>query len=112
MEMCVPFTIFERSVQFQAIHAHILNFGVQSRTHRAANGLALNGTHFLIACADQELKLQESDILGAELPKPPEYCTIAILKRWLACQGAKLSRKRKRFDRNVSEIVVHTTFTY
>ena len=47
------------------------------------------------ACAEQELKLQESDIPGAELPKASEYWTMASLKRWLACQGAKLSGKRK-----------------
>ena len=50
---------------------------------------------FNIACAEQELKLQESDIPGAELPKPPEHCKMAILKRSLTCEGAKLSGKRK-----------------
>ena len=41
----------------------------------------------------QELKLIEIDIPGAELPKPAENCTVAILKRWLACRGAKVSGK-------------------
>ena len=40
---------------------------------------------FIIAWAEQELKLQESYIPGDELPKPSEYCTMVILKRWLAC---------------------------
>lgn len=54
------------------------------------------GHIFIIACAEQELKSQESRIPGVEPPKPTEYCTMAILKRWLqACQGAKLSGKRK-----------------
>ena len=43
--------------------------------------------------ADENTKVQlvESDIPGAELPKPTEFCTVAILKRWLSCRGAKLS---------------------
>ena len=32
---------------------------------------------------------------GAELPKPAEFCTVAILKRWLSCRGAKVSGNRK-----------------
>ena len=43
----------------------------------------------------QELKLTESDIPGAELPRLAEHCTVAILKRWLACSGAKVSGKRE-----------------
>ena len=46
MEMCVPFTSFQRSYQFQAIHGHILNFSAQNRTRRGASGLALNGKRF------------------------------------------------------------------
>ena len=40
------------------------------------------------------IMLTEQDIPGAELPKPPENCTVAILKRWLSCRGAKVSGKR------------------
>ena len=43
----------------------------------------------------QEITLDESDIPGAELPKPAQLCTLAILKRWLSCRGAKVSGKRK-----------------
>ena len=47
--------------------------------------------------ADENTKgqLVESDIPGAELPKPAEFCTLAILKRWLSCRGAKVSGNRK-----------------
>ena len=38
--------------------------------------------------------LTEQDIPGAELPKPPENCTVAILMCWLSCRGAKVSGKR------------------
>ena len=38
--------------------------------------------------------LEEQDILGAELPRPAELCSVAILKRWLSCRGAKVSGKR------------------
>ena len=41
----------------------------------------------------QEVKLNENDIPGAELPKPAELCTSAFLKRWLSCGGAKVSGK-------------------
>ena len=46
---------------------------------------------------DENTKVQlvESDIPGAELPKPAEFCTVAILKRWLSCRGAKVSGNRK-----------------
>ena len=37
----------------------------------------------------QELKLIESDIPGAELPRLAEHCTVAILKRLLACRGRR-----------------------
>ena len=33
------------------------------------------------------LKLEEKDIPGAELPKPAEQCTVAILKHWLIFRG-------------------------
>ena len=47
--------------------------------------------------ADENTKFQlvESDIPGAELPKPAEFCTVAILKRWLSCRDAKVSGNRK-----------------
>ena len=47
--------------------------------------------------ADENTKVQlvESDIPGDELPKPAEFCTVAILKRWLSCRGAKVSGNRK-----------------
>ena len=47
--------------------------------------------------ADENTKVQlvESGIPGAELPKPAEFCTVAILKRWLSCRGAKVSGNRK-----------------
>ena len=42
-----------------------------------------------------KVQLVESDIPGAELLKPAEFCTVAILKRWLSCRGAKVSGNRK-----------------
>lgn len=42
-----------------------------------------------------ELKLVESYILGAELPKSAEHYTVAIHKQWLACRGAKVSQKQE-----------------
>ena len=47
--------------------------------------------------ADENTKVQlvESNIPGAELHKPAEFCTVAILKRWLSCRGAKVSRNWK-----------------
>ena len=46
------------------------------------------------ANAEEEMKLQEIDVLGWQLLKPRQYCTVSILKRWLSCRGAKLSGKR------------------
>ena len=34
--------------------------------------------------------LEESDVLGAKLAKPPNECSIAELKRWLVCHGEKV----------------------
>ena len=45
--------------------------------------------------AVSKVQLVESDIPGAELPKPAEFCTVAILKRRLSCRGAKVSGNRK-----------------
>lgn len=56
------------------------------------------GTCFKMASKEKEgdttIMLTEQDIPGAELPKPPENCTVAILKRWLSFRGAKVSGKR------------------
>ena len=48
-----------------------------------------------MADVNTKVQLVESDIPGAELPKPAEFCTVAILKRWLSCRGAKVSGNRK-----------------
>ena len=45
---------------------------------------------------DTTIMLTEQDIPGAELPKPSEHCTVAILKRWLSCKGAKVLGKRNK----------------
>ena len=44
-----------------------------------------------MADGNTKIQLVESDIPGAELPKPAEFCTVAILKRWLSCRDAKVS---------------------
>lgn len=49
----------------------------------------------------QELKLIESHIPGAELPRPAEDCTVAILQHSLACRGGKGIRKTGGFDEKV-----------
>lgn len=41
-----------------------------------------------------DLVLEEGDIPGAKLQKPVEQCTVAVLKRWLSCRGAKVTGKR------------------
>jgi len=41
-----------------------------------------------------EIDLEETDVPGASLAKPVEQCTNAVLKRWLACRGAKVTGKR------------------
>ena len=43
---------------------------------------------------NDEVQLEEIDIPGAVFPKPPEQCTIVILKRWLTCRAVKVSGKR------------------
>ena len=51
---------------------------------------------FIVITTNQDLKdvtLEANDIPGAELSKPPELCTVAMLKRWLSCRGAKVSGK-------------------
>ncbi|CAH3144356.1 unnamed protein product [Porites lobata] len=42
-----------------------------------------------------------ADIPGAELPRQAEHCTVAILKRWLACSGAKVPGKREDLIKSV-----------
>ena len=37
----------------------------------------------------------EENIPGAKLQKPAEQCTVAVLKRWLSCRGAKVTGKRE-----------------
>ncbi|XP_015768406.1 PREDICTED: uncharacterized protein LOC107347056 [Acropora digitifera] len=51
------------------------------------------------------IMLTEQDIPGAELPKPPENCTVAILKRWLSCRGAKVSGKRNELIKRVNDYI-------
>ncbi|XP_029206168.2 uncharacterized protein LOC114969974 [Acropora millepora] len=57
--------------------------------------------------ADENTKVQlvESDIPGAELPKPAEFCTVAILKPWLSCRGAKVSGNRKDLIKRVNDYI-------
>ena len=42
----------------------------------------------------EKILLEERDIPGAELPRPAEQCTKAMLKRWLSCRGGKVSGNR------------------
>ncbi|RUA05519.1 MAG: hypothetical protein DSY43_04460 [Gammaproteobacteria bacterium] len=52
-----------------------------------------------------QFTLNEEDIPGAKLLKPPEECNCSVLRRWLLCRGAKTSGKladlRLRYDRVV-----------
>lgn len=43
---------------------------------------------------NDDITLVEGDIPGASLLKPVEQCSVAILKRWLLCRGAKISGKK------------------
>lgn len=38
--------------------------------------------------------LEEKGIPGAALPRLIEQCSVAILKRWLSCRGAKVTGKK------------------
>lgn len=40
-----------------------------------------------------EFTLKEEDIPGAKLSKSVDSCSVPILKRWLACRGAKVTAK-------------------
>ena len=42
----------------------------------------------------EKILLEERDIPGAELPRPAEQCTKAMLKRWLSCRRGKVSGNR------------------
>ena len=42
----------------------------------------------------EKILLEERNILGAELPRPAEQCTKAMLKQWLSCRGGKVSGNR------------------
>ena len=75
---------------FQGCAGDWVKLGVAKR-HGAVLGDAVSK----MADENTKFQLDESDIPGAELPKPAEFCTVAILKRWLSCRGAKVSRNRK-----------------
>ena len=79
-----------RDCPFRGCAGDWVKLGVAKR-HGAVLGDAVS------KMADENTKVQlvESDIPGAELPKPAEFCTVAILKRWLSCRGAKVSGNRK-----------------
>jgi hypothetical protein len=49
----------------------------------------------LLGSDSDDLVLEEGDIPGAKLQKPVEQCTVAVLKRWLSCRGAKVTGKRE-----------------
>ena len=78
---------------FRGCAGNWVKLGVAKR-HGAVLGDAVS------KMADENTKVQlvESDIPGAELPKPAEFCTVAILKRWLSCRGAKVSGNRMSFS--------------
>ena len=42
-----------------------------------------------------DFTLEEEDIPGAKIQKAAEQCTVSVLKRWLSCRGAKVTRKRE-----------------
>ena len=44
--------------------------------------------------SDCDIVLTEDDIPGAKLCKPVEQCSMARLKRWLSCRGAKITGKK------------------
>ena len=62
--------------------------------------------------ADENTKVQlvESDIPGAELPKPAEFCTVAILKRWLSGNRKDLIKRLDYEPCNVNYFETIVTF--
>ena len=42
----------------------------------------------------EKILLEERDIPGAQLPRPADQCTKAMLKRWLSCRGGKVLGNR------------------
>ena len=49
----------------------------------------------LLESNSDDFTLEEEDIPSAKLQKPAEQCTVAVLKRWLSCRGAKVTGKRE-----------------
>ena len=87
--VCVPLC----NCPFRGCAGDWVKLGVAKR-HGAVLGDAVS------KMADENTKVQlvESDIPGAELPKPAEFCTVGILKQWLSCRGAKVSGNRMSFS--------------
>ena len=50
-----------------------------------------------------------NDIPGAGLCKPVEQCSVAILKRWLSCRGAKVTGTKPELMKRYS---VNFAFRY
>ena len=49
----------------------------------------------LLESNSDDFTIEEEDIPGAKLQEPAEQCTVAVLKRWLSCHGAKVTGKRE-----------------
>ncbi|CAB4015252.1 Hypothetical predicted protein, partial [Paramuricea clavata] len=49
--------------------------------------------------------LEEGDIPGAKLQKPVEQCTVAVLRGWLSCRGAKVTGKREDLVKRVNDYI-------
>ena len=49
----------------------------------------------------EKILLEERDIPVAELPRPAEQCTKAMLKWWLSCRGGKVSGNRTELIRRL-----------
>ena len=107
---CIIFFVFEARRFYKPLYFVIHKALFKGRVHCPFRGCAGDWVKLGVAkrhgavlgdavskMADENTKVQlvESDIPGAELPKPAEFCTVAILKRWLSCRGAKVSGNRK-----------------
>jgi hypothetical protein len=57
-------------------------------------------------------ELDENDVPGAALVKPPEHCTVLILKRWLACRGANVSGKRDDLIKRLVHLICVLSFLH